>query len=352
MLKQLLEFKQSDRTWPIPVLAGLSVGIPILVGYFTNALPGGKLASMAGLVILYIPSVGAGTVRRLITLMACSFGMMVCFSLGSLFSFNPLIAPLLLGLLAFCVHIAVYYLKMTRPPGNFFFIMIASIAICMPFRLEAIPTNIGFVGIGTMISFGLTLLYSLLVLKNQPRLSETLTMPKSKYVNLVESVTFGSMVGLSLLAANLLKLPNPYWVPMSCAAVMQGVSTRHIWQRSVQRIVGTFIGLGLTWLILLLHPPALILCLSIIGLQLIVEFLIVRNYGLAVIFVTVLTIFLAESGSSLTVDPTTLIAARFIDIVLGSLIGGIGGWMLYNERLRRKAARHLRRTRLLLGVRK
>ncbi|HEY0109444.1 MAG TPA: FUSC family protein, partial [Fibrella sp.] len=192
MLKQLLEFRETDRTWHIPVLAGLSVGIPILAGYFTGNLPGGKLASMSGLVILYIHSFRIA--NRLIILMTCSFGIMISFAVGSLFSFNPLLAPLVLGLYAFVVHIALYYLKMTRPPGNFFFIMIASVAICMPFKLEAIPQNIGFIGIGTMISFALGLIYSLLTSKNYSADSEAFTVDKSKYVNLIESATFGCMV--------------------------------------------------------------------------------------------------------------------------------------------------------------
>jgi hypothetical protein len=350
MLKQLLEFKQSDRTWHIPVLAGLSVGIPILAGYFSETMQGGKLASMSGLVILYIHSFRIA--NRLIILMTCSFGLMISFAVGSLFSFNPYMAPLVLGLYAFVVHTALYYLKMTRPPGNFFFIMIASVAICMPFKLEAIPQNIGFVGIGTMTSFALGLIYSLLTIKKNTPEREVVTVEKNKYINLVESATFGFMVGLALLIANLLKLENPYWAPTSCAAVMQGMSTQHIWQRSIQRIVGTFIGLGITWVILLLQPSLLLLCLGVIGLQLIVEFLVVRNYGIAVIFITVLTIFLAESGRSLTVDPTTLIIARFIDIFIGSLIGAIGGWVLYNERLQRKATRQMRRTKILMAGRK
>ncbi|MEZ0485538.1 FUSC family protein [Fibrella aquatica] len=350
MLKQFFEFKETDRKWPVPVLAGLSVGIPMLAGYFTGMLQGGKLASLAGLVILYSHSVRIA--NRLTILMACSFGIMVSFAVGSLFSFNPLVAPLVLGLYAFIVHVGLYYLKMTRPPGNFFFIMIASVAICLPFKLDVIPQNIGFVGIGTMISFVLALVHGLLTLNSNSNDNQTLVIEKSKYVNLIESATFGSMVGLALLIANLLELENPYWVPTSCAAVMQGISTQHIWQRSIQRIVGTFIGLGLTWLILLLQPSLLMLCLGVIGLQLIVEFLVVRNYGLAVIFITILTIFLAESGNSLTTDPTTLIFARFIDILIGSVIGAFGGWMLYNERLQYKATRQMRRTKILVARRK
>lgn len=350
LLKPFFEFKETDRKWPIPVLVGLSVAIPILGGYFTGAMQGGKLASMAGLVILYIQTLSV--TRRLITLMACSFGMMISFSLGSLFSFNPFIAPLLLGLYAFFVHTALYYLKMNRAPGNFFFIMIASIAVCLPFKPSAIPQNIGYVGIGTMISFFLSLIYSLVTLKQPSLISEAAAVEKTKYVNLVESATFGFMVGLALLIANVLHLHNPYWVPTSCAAVMQGISTRHIWQRSVQRIVGTFIGLALTWVILLLHPSLLTLCLSVIGLQLLVEFLVVRNYGLAVIFITILTIFLAESGNALTTDPTTLITARFVDIFIGSSIGAVGGWLLYNERLQYRATQRLRKASLILAGRK
>src|SRR3546814_8722819 len=41
-----------------------------------------------------------------------------------------------------------------------------------------------------------------------------------------------------------------YWVPVSCLAVMQGVTLRASWSRNVHRIVGTVIGMGLTWLLL------------------------------------------------------------------------------------------------------
>ncbi|MCU7549675.1 FUSC family protein [Chitinophagaceae bacterium LB-8] len=350
MLKQLIEFKKTDRKWHIPVLAGLSVGIPIMVGFFYGNFPGWKLASMAGLVILYIHSIGIA--HRMATLMICSFGLMVSFSIGAILGFNPFVASLALGLYAFAVHSALYYLKLTKPPGNFFFIMIASVAICMPFQLERIPQNIGFVGIGTMISCILGLLYSFLTMKKLGSTNQVINVSKNQYVNLVESATFGFMVGVALLIAHLLKLENPYWVPTSCAAVMQGASTHHIWQRSIQRILGTFVGLGITWFILMLHPTPLIICISIIALQVIVEFLVVRNYGIAVIFITILTIFLAESGNALTINPTALITARFLDILTGSIIGAIGGWILYNERVHYIATRQIRKTQIAISRRK
>ena len=344
MIKQIFEFKKTDRKWHIPVLAGLCVGIPILGGYFTGTMAGGKLASMSALVILYVHtfSISGG----MVTLMTCSFGMMLSFLVGAIFGFNPYVGALALGLFAMGVHLALFYLKMNRPPGNFFFIMIASVALCMPFDWQKIPSNIGYIGIGTVISCLLGLGYTLLVVRNN---TDAPSHSKSKYVNLVESATFGFMVGFSLLIAHLLKLENPYWVPTSCAAVMQGASTQHIWQRGLQRVLGTLIGLGMAWMLLLMHPTPLMICVSIIMLQVIVEFLVVRNYAVAAIFITVLTIFLAESGSNLSVSPTGLIAARFIDILIGSIIGALGGWILYNEHVHWLATRQIRKTKIAIS---
>lgn len=346
MLGPFLEFKPSNRKWDFPILAGICVGIPILAGYFAGLSAEGRLASLAGLVILYAQT--SSIAATMITLMTCSFGIMVSFLVGSLFSFNPFVAALALGMFAFMVHWALYYLRLTRPPGNFFFIMVASVAICMPFNLEVIPTRIGWVGIGTMISCILGLAYSLLFIKKLHTVQSPAVPTKNKYMILIESITFGLFVGMALLVAHLLELENPYWVPTSCAAVMQGASTRHIWQRSIQRIAGTFIGLCITWIILLLQPSLLVICFSIILLQVIVEWLVVRNYGIAVIFISILTIFLAESGSSLISNPTGLIVARFADILTGSIIGAIGGWVLYNERIHYNAKRQVRKAKMAL----
>ncbi len=334
----------------MPVLAGLCVGIPVLAGYYTDHLQDGKLASMAALVILYIQS--QQIAKRMMILMTCSFGILVSFSVGVVFGFDPYVAALVLGLYAFAVHLGIYYLQMMRPPGNFFFIMLASVAITLPHDLATVPHQIGLIGIGTMISCLLGFVYSLVTLKRSKATHETITLSKNPYVNFTESVTFGFFVGLSLLIANLLELEKSYWVPTSCAAVMQGISVKHVWQRSIQRVIGTFLGLVITWGILLLSPSLLLLCVGIILLQTVVEFLVVRNYGLAVIFITILTIFLAESGAALTEDPTALILARFTHILTGCIVGAVGGWLLYNEKLQYLATRQIRRTKIIIARRK
>ncbi|WP_128548127.1 hypothetical protein [Larkinella soli] len=69
-------------------------------------------------------------------------------------------------------------------------------------------------------------------------------------------------------------------------------------------------------------------------------------------FISILTIFLAESGASLTTNPTELITARLMAIVLGSVIGAVGGRLLYHERLQHLAIRRLRQTRIAMKKRR
>lgn len=106
----------------------------------------------------------------------------------------------------------------------------------------------------------------------------------------------------ALAVGYLVKMENPYWVPISCAAVMQGASRYHIWQRSFHRILGTFIGIGLTWTLLQVVSNPIAMVLAIILLQFIIEMMITRQYALAVIFITPLTVFLAELVSPMISD--------------------------------------------------
>lgn len=343
-LQALLELKKSERLWHIPLLAALCVGIPLLAGLFLGRLTDALLACTGGLVILYIPATPIAA--RMRTMIICSLGLLISFAVGLAFSFDPLLSALLLGVLSFAIHWLTHRFY-KRPPGNFFFIMLLSMGSCMPYQPETIFFKTGMVGLGALLACVLALLYSLLVIRRYPPQQVVIAAEKKiRFAGIFTSSVIGLVMGLSLVTAHLLKLNNPYWVPISCIAVMQGANRRHVMQRSLQRILGTFIGLGFGWLILSFHPTAVTVCLSILVLQFIVEMLIVRHYGLAVIFITPLTLLLAEAGRAMTADPAALISARFIDIVLGSLIGAVGGWVLYHRALQMRATRELRKARV------
>ncbi|MFT3749954.1 MAG: FUSC family protein [Agriterribacter sp.] len=344
---QLFKFNKTNRAWHLPAVAGICVGIPLLLGLCFDNLAAGKIASIGALVILYIQS--DKLINRMMILMVCGFGFIFSYTIGLIFSYSFWLSPVILALYTFGLHYALFRLALTKPPGNFFFTMIASMAIATPKDTSTIPTSIGYLSMGVMISCVAGLLYSLLTLKKDNNTGEAVIIHQNKYVNITESIILGITVGASLLIAKLLKMENPYWIPISCMAVMQGITTTHVWARAIQRILGTLIGLALAWGVLQFTLSLLGVCICILILQTIVEFLVVRNYTLAAVFITMLTIFLTETNISLTEQTGHLIRTRFLDTLIGSAIGAIGGWMLYHEQVHFYTKKQVKKTKVILN---
>jgi uncharacterized membrane protein YccC len=98
-------------------------------------------------------------------------------------------------------------------------------------------------------------------------------------------------------------------------------------QRKLHRILGTAVGLVLAWLLFSLPPDPWLLATLVILLNFAIETLVTRNYGLAVVFITPLTVLLAgmlQHGA----PSEQLVLARMVDILLGSLCGLLGGSLL------------------------
>ena len=348
-IKLLFQLKKTERLWHVPVLASLCVGLPLLAGYMLGHLEYGIVSCLGGLVILYLPPTNFQHRRN--TMLFSALGFILSYSLGLMFSFDPILSSFMMAVFAFFVNWATNVFKL-GPPGNFFFIMIAAMASCQPFNLEAIPVKVSLLALGVLFACTLALLYSLyMTAKYKDKLQSVLPQKKNTII-ISESLTIGAFTGISLFVPHLLDFHNPYWVPISSLAIMQGVSSTHVWQRSFHRMLGTIVGLGLTWLLLEFNMQPLSVCISILVLQFIIEMLIVRHYALACIFITPLTIFLADIGSLFTEDPNLLISARFTDIVVGSLIGGLGGWLLHHQQLKAKADRHMRIAKVLVRRRR
>lgn len=329
-VKSLIEIKKTERLWHFPLLAGICVGICLLIGWYFGKPAYGNMSSIGALVILYFTQ--APISKRMIHLCICAFGFTLAFSLGSILSFNPFASAVALGLIAFLSHLITSYFDIP-PPRNFFFIMIGAVAISLPFNMEEIPVRVGLVSMGSMLSVVLAFIYSVFIAKKVETTKVKRVLKKKRYTNIVESLILASAMFLALLIANFLEMKSAYWIPVSALAILQGKDLLHTKQRNLHRIFGTFLGMGLTWFILISEPKGLALVFIIAGLQFVVEMIVVRNYGLAVIFITPLTIFLAENSSGNLINVNELMEARVLDTILGSLIGVLAGLFLHNQTL-------------------
>ncbi len=338
--KYLTAVNSSDRPWEMPVAASLSMGLPLLISVHFDHLNYGLASCLGGMIFLYLPS--TPMYHRMTTLMTCSFGIITCYSLGILCQFNPQLMVLSLSIIAMVVSMACRFF-MLPPPGSLFFIMAASIGMYTTVDVLQVPFVIGLMTLGCVLALAVAFVYSLYILRIRPASPiPTIQKPSFDFV-IFDSVIIGFTVGISLLLAITLELPRPYWVPISCLAVLQGVTVRAGWNSQLQRILGSCLGLIVSWFLLTLSLGQLSICFVMMGLSFIIESLAVRHFGLAVVFLTPLTIFLAEANRFGLDDPFVVIRSRVTDTLLGSVIGVVCGLCLHSEKFRTVVGHQMRK---------
>ena len=337
--RELVTVHPSDRPWEMPFAAALSSGIPMLAGAAYGQMGGAVTASMAGLVFLYLPATPLH--HRMVTIMACSFGMICCYAVGVASHLAPVAQVPLMTVAATLVTMVCRYYRI-GPPGSLFFIMVAAVAAYSPGTLADLPYRIGMLALGCINATAVAFIYSLHILRR--RAPEPLPSPPVNDFDRVwlDSVVIGLAVGLSLAAAQVLQLDKAYWVPVSCLAVIQGMSIRAAWNRQVHRSIGSAIGLVLTWGLLTLLGGGWSIALALIALTFLIETAVVRHYGFATIFITPLTIILAEAPT-LGDNIGTLMEARLLDTLLGAGIGFAGAVCLHSPAFRDRFRRWLLR---------
>lgn len=339
--QQLTRFNSSDRRWQLPFTAALAAGLPMLIAAMLDQLQFGLAASLGGMVFLYINKTPLS--HRMIRLMACAFGMIACYAVGAISQFVPwLIIPVITFSAVIVTMIVRYY--DVGPPGSLFFIMAVAIGAYTHIPLEQVPMMVGLLSFGCILAVLLAFIYSLYILQTESAQPVANQKPLAYSYVIYDPVVIGVCVGLSLLLAHILQMERAYWVPISCVAVIQGASLQAVWSRQLQRSVGTGLGIWLAFALFMLPLNPISIALLIMLLTFLVEVLTVRHYGIASLFITPLTLLLAESGALGTGEGgSAIVLARFYDTLLGCAIGLLGGICIYNQRCRRFLKPRLRR---------
>lgn len=338
--RQLSTVQRSDRPWQMPFAAALALGLPLLAGAACGRIGDGLTASLGGLAFLYLPETPLA--HRMVALMASAFGLAACFALGLLSQLAPAALVPALGFVAVVVSMVCRFYNLA-PPGSMFFIMAAALGAYTPAAAAGVAEKLGLVFLGTLQAGLIAFAYSLYMLPRRPPRPVPERPPASFDFVVVDSVIIGGAVALTLAIAQALRLENAYWLPVSCLAVVQGMSLRAVWTKHWQRIIGTGAGLLVAGGLLLLPLGPWSIALTVMALAFVIEIAVVRHYGVAVVFITPLTILLAEAARLGHGDPAALIGARFFDTVLGCTVGLAGGYCLHSPRCRELLGRGLRR---------
>ncbi|MCP1660648.1 FUSC family protein [Neisseria perflava] len=338
-VKELTRINHHDRPWHLPFAAALASGLPLFVALYFGHLEYGLIASLGGMGFLYMPP--TRMIVRMVLLLCVTTVMTASFFVGLVVHHSPTLLVTAITVLTILVTMLCRYFKIA-PPGSTFCLMAAMIAAFVPHEPADIPMLVGVMFLGGLGACIIGFVYSLFVLWRGMEIKRLPEPVRDLKLVVVDALIIGVMVGLSLQAAQALGMQRPYWVPVACVAVTQGITFRAVWNKLAHRVLGTGAGLGLAWLMLSLHPHGWVVCLLIMCLNFIIEILVVRHYAAAVVFITPLTIFLAEAGSggSLTKETATmLVQSRFWDTFLGCIFGLLSGLCLHFSGLRDGLAR-------------
>lgn len=131
-------------------------------------------------------------------------------------------------------------------------------------------------------------------------------------------------VGLAALLAGTvaatLELERAYWAVAAAVLMLhQGMEWTRTVQRSIERMLGTWIGLLVAGAVLWFQPQGPWLVVLIVVLQFTVEMLVLRNYALAVIFITAAGMTLATGGLPVA-DLDGYLLARGVDTAVGCAV--------------------------------
>ncbi|TLD89194.1 FUSC family protein [Helicobacter sp. MIT 05-5294] len=341
-IQLIFTWNPSDRLWQMPFFAGLSVAIVLFIAAFFNRPDLGLVAIIGTNIFLYVPN--TPIYHKMILCMACAFGITASFTLGLVGQTYPMLIPLIVFFVTMISAQIVRYFNIGAP-GFFFFTFAMILGTYIPFEVKDYPFAIGLVALGTMIANVMVLLYSLSVIylfKHPPK-----PIPKIGEfgfgVIIIDPIIIAFFVSASMVLQSFLELERGYWVGVSCAAILTAVTFKQIWIKQIQRILGTILGVSFSYFLLHFSFSPIQFALLMMLLMFFAELTVVRNYALAMIFLTPYSTYLAEVASFMNYNPDLIIKARILDITIGSLFGLLGGVVLHWQALRQVLEKILRK---------
>ncbi|AHH21514.1 putative membrane protein [Nocardia nova SH22a] len=161
--------------------------------------------------------------------------------------------------------------------------------------------------------------------------------PGAAELPLAARVTVGSAAAGWISLA--LGVDRPYWAVMT-AAVLIVANTALSWQRTVQRVLGNLVGVGLfaaaaPWI----HSPVTLVALAL-TCQVVVEATISRNYWVASVFITPMALAMVEFANPR--PAAELGMDRWLDTCVGAVVAVVICFVIPNRRVADRVATALR----------
>ncbi|MET3719606.1 MULTISPECIES: FUSC family protein [unclassified Arthrobacter] len=164
----------------------------------------------------------------------------------------------------------------------------------------------------------------------------------------VHAARYTLAVGLAGTLGVLSGSGHPHWAMAAAAVPLAGADLPSRVRRGIHRIVGTFLGLAVTAVVLVPAPWSLaplfaahqvvVLALLVIIFQFTTELFMTRHYGLAMVSFTPVILLMTQLAGP--TDPLVLILERGVETCVGAVVGILVVVAVRQRAVRQPAARH------------
>ncbi|MDQ7878153.1 FUSC family protein [Microbacterium sp. QXD-8] len=311
--------------WGIGLRAAIAMTVPIAVMTLLGRPDLGFQAATGAFVALY--GTHLPVLERLRVVPFVAGGLLVAATLGALAGPSPVATIIGLAIVTIAAAAAMFGFAV-GPPGPLFIVLVYGLSSHIVASGADAATYVAAVASGILFAGAVSLVP--LVLPSRRRVAARPlrrvlpgpAWPASQRV-LLARVAIATVVGIAL--GLVLDPDRAYWIVGAAIAVI-GVAAdrRAAFSRGLHRMIGTILGAGVYLLLAPLPVPALWLALLLGVLQFTIELFIVRNYALALVFITPLVLLLTGAATG-SVDTVAVATERVIDTLAGAVLGAVTG---------------------------
>lgn len=312
--------------WPLATQAALGIAVPIAVMTLLGEASLGYVAASGAFTVLFAGS--AAVVDRARVLPFVAAGLLASAALGALTAGDDLLAGFGVVVVA-VVSAALSFGFRLGPPGPLFFVLVFGLSghVLDTGAISPLP-YLAALASGCLFSY-LVAMTPLVLARTRATaarpLRELLPGPALTADSRLLLLRVAIVAVLGVLLGIVIDPERTYWVVGSGIAVIGVAAARRAaLHRGVHRMLGTVLGAGLYLVLSLLHPAGLWLAALLGALQFTIELVVVRNYALALVFITPLVLLLTGAATG-SIGSTDIAIERIIDTVVGAALGAASG---------------------------
>jgi hypothetical protein len=295
--------------------AAVAIGLPLVAFTLIGDVQHGALASLGALAVLYAG--GPAYPRRAARVLGVGAGLVLAVAVGTVVAGSGAGTVAVIALVTGAAVLVCRW-RSIPPPGALMPVLVCATATQIPLASAGPSARVGLVALGAAIAW-------LVVMAGGPlgrRRPAPVQPAAPPWPQILRASARGALgTGAAALMAMALGLPRPDWAAVACAAVLAHDATRPTVRRAWHRAVGTAAGIGVAAAALAVVPGVLSLVGLVVALQFVVELVVVRNYTLAVVFITPLALLQgALATGHLDAPVTGLLAGRLVETVIGCAV--------------------------------